>query len=251
MSVTLKCKKCGFDGDFSSQGTDRFCRKCGTPFFLPLDEIKPTENVDEGWDSVYNSLYNYDDLIPSHIQYAIKRFCNWRYGIMSAGRMLRQGSTQGDESLKKLNKLIVFHISFMRSGYALRVMEEKLTGKLTPSVSSDEIQVMEREGIAALSKEVDFLDSSWNIHEAEETEANKQFAMKLLGAAIAISNGDLDRFLLLSKKQVESIFGSIVDDSARWFNSEGFFKGQESTNEIISDVIFGHSVRVAEKLFEK
>ncbi|MFA6094669.1 MAG: hypothetical protein WC757_02170 [Candidatus Paceibacterota bacterium] len=239
--TSLKCKKCGFQGAFTAKDTDRFCRQCGNAFFVPIDKI----NGDIDWVDAYNSLYNLNILLSPAIQYAISRYCNWRYGITTTGRILR-----GPDGAEKINRYTVLHQSFVRSGYALRVMEEKFSGKTT-SFEESVLVEFERSGETKFSKlDSNIFDSVWDLYIEGESSDWKDYAKKIISISSILGNNYQDYFLL-PKDKLQIYFGSLILDLTKMLQKEGFaLSGGEregSDDDVIFDLIFGYSIRIAER----
>lgn len=237
----LECSKCGSFGEFSASKTDRFCSKCGNPFFTPISEI----DTNTHWSDIYNSYYNLETLVPENTQYSVNRLCNWRYGVTLSGKMLRFGISSDNENLKKLDRSIVLHRSFFRGGYALGIVEEKLFS--TGEVKTQNVDELISEG-RKLFSDTNLFDSVWDVGTTNKDKKYKDYAQKIIFIAAAISNNVDDFF---SAKETEHYIISIISDFMEWAKKEGFVGESENEESIQFDVVFGYSVRLAEKLVSK
>lgn len=240
MEKKLKCKKCGFEGDFTAIKTDRFCSKCGTPFFTPLDAV----NKNITWTEVFNSYYNLNTLIPTNVQYAINRVTNWRFGITVYARMLRT-QPSNETKLTDLDRSITFHRSFVRTGYALRMMEEKISQKNINWETVD-INSLENDGKKNFG-DMNVFDSVWDTHTPEENDENKAFAQKILSIANGVMVDDIKKYFLID--EMEQYLLGTVSDSSEWSKTEGI--KNVSDENILSDIMYGYSLCISEKLLKK
>lgn len=239
MQEKLKCKNCGFEGDFTSIKTDRFCSQCGNPLFMPLDKIEQ----DTDWNEIYNSYYNLQTLIPENVQYSINRFCNWRYGITAIGKMLRNLS---EEDSEKLDKSIVFHRSFFRSGYAIRITEEKIFNK-DIDIKNINLNLLKEEGEKIFKDQnVNVFDQVWDINTHEENNKNKNYFQKILPIAYSIKIKHSEFFLI---DEIEQYIVSIINDCDQWSKKENIVG--INSEDILFDVLYGYSCCIAERLIKE
>lgn len=235
-SKEMKCQNCGKRADIKK---DKFCSNCGKRILIPVEEIKKVEadQVGDKFIDAYNSIYNSDEgLIPDTIKGAIGLYISLYY-------------------FDNIPSLHLMAKSNVRSGYAMRIAEEKLTGKILPDKTTPEF-ILERfekaspeleEKIIAfvpsldkLKKDDDEYLTYLTLYLFASEEGDKLNLVENEKAAVihfAIIQDNKDILLKECEKELATIYKAKPEESA-------FSDSHTST-------MFGYYLRISEVLTEK
>ena len=213
-------------------------------------EIRKVGEVTKGavLDAI-NALYNDDSLMPELIQDTVNRVADWLYGITAAGRIV-EVSPEGEKSalIERLDSFIVAHRSTIRSGYALRVAEEKLMGQRVSIGHEINLEELIKEGGALIEKSEKGspIGEAWSKDFQEGSAEQKRLLYLSFGLTFGHAAQNSALPTLLPKSIFDEIWGVLM------YNAENSLKGLgiKSPTDILEDgdrdTAFGYFLRLSE-----
>ena len=267
---TFKCSKCGNKADLFNNG-DRFCSKCGNPFYLPTEKMKKTP-INKITGSLLlkatNSLYNYVPLIPENSQGAINLYRDFHWNIDAYTMMLAATDKKAANYIEKNQKEAILHASGWRVGYALRVVEEKYIGKKSSKMKLEKIEAALENTILETIKAESGEDGGEKFVFSNETRDTllKDESKKLLVITftLTISNSNVSKecalwedYILLDKKLINETLVALISHHSNWLFSEiSLLQGKNLTTEekekifikSNDNIVSGYSLRIAETI---